>query len=465
MQRSFGLLGFLGWCVLTAVGGPSRAQVVGPPDYIVGNIPLPGPAQGDVAVVGTSLFTGQGTFGAGTQTVIRRDWDGTITTVITGLNSIGGFAGDYAYLFVTDNGGELAGAITGDTVFALPNPLAASGPVSAAGLEVDAPGAIPFAQGITLGPPGGPFVGDAAGSGSGRAMRHRLFGFPPFVALPAPSSPAYDFVAGLAFGPDGKLYVGDVDSATFQGRIFRYDSGLHNPPTVWVSGLSGAYDQAFDHHGRLLVTGGFAGGSSTVVAVDAAANVTQFASGFSFSTGIDVDENSGRVYVVDFGSSNLTTFTPLDKLFSGGGKAATDCWSEFSDVTPVLRSSGKPTARSVCQDGAACDLDGSANGACTFALGICLRVPRSGCTPPALSSFEIVQPGAATLDPSLALLQTRAQAVLSGSTPVCVEPVAVQVPLTSTPTGFRAARKTLRVRTRGTGRTTDRDRLTLRCLP
>ena len=97
------------------------AQIVGPADHIVGSIPLPGAAQGDVAVVGTSLVVGQGSFGAGAQTIARRDWDGTITTLATGFNSLGSFAGtpDGQVLFVTDNGGEQMGAVTGDTLFAI----------------------------------------------------------------------------------------------------------------------------------------------------------------------------------------------------------------------------------------------------------------------------------------------------------------------------------------------------------
>ncbi len=462
MQRRLGHWVFCSWVLSCLWACRALAQIIGPPDYIVGQVSFPSAATGDVAVIGTSLFAGQGSFGAGTQSVVRRDWDGTLTTVVTGLNSIGGLAGNHSYLFVTDNGGELAGATTGDTVFALPDPTGAATAVSAVGLEIAAPGSVPFAQGIALGPDGHPFVGDAAGENSGRVLRHREFGYPPFVSLFS----GHDYVAGLAFDASGLLYFGDVDDATFLGSVFRYDPAT-NAKTLVVGGLSGAYDQAFDVTGRLLVTGGFTSdfSSSTVVAVDELGNVTEFARGFSFTTGIDVDQNSGRVYVLDFGSANVTTFTPIDRLFPGGGAVGTDCWSEFSDVSPVLNSRGKPTSKTVCRDGEACDRDGEADGVCTFAVGLCLRVPRSGCTVPPFSNIEMTQLGQSTLDPSLQSLLSAAQAILGGSTAECVGPVPVQVPLLSTPQGLRPSKKRLRVRVRGPQRAVDTDRLTFRCVP
>ncbi|GIW44584.1 MAG: hypothetical protein KatS3mg077_1866 [Candidatus Binatia bacterium] len=463
MQQRLGHWFLLSWLGFFACVQSTPAAVVGPPDYVVGKISFPGPVQGDVALIGTSVFAGQGTFGAGTQTVVRRDWNGNLTTVLTGLNSIGGLAGNHAYLFVTDNGGELTGATTGDTVFALPAPVTAAASSSALGLEIDAPGSVPYAQGIAIGADGQPYIGDAAGSGSGRVLRHRAFGYPPLATLFG----GYDFVAGLAFGADQRLYFGNLDSATFVGAIYALDF-VTNTQSLIASGLSGAYDHAFDHDGRLLVTGGFDSTftTSTVVAVDVSnGNVAQFASGFSFSSGIDVDRISGRVFVVDFGSSDVTTFTPIDLLVSGGGTPSSDCWSEFSDVTPVLNKQGKPTTKSVCRDGESCDRDGSANGVCTFALGLCLRVPRAGCSVPTLQTIELVQRGQSTLDPSLQSLLASAQTALPGSTPECVGPVPVQVPLVSTSKGVRPGKKSLRVRVRDASQRADVDRLTLRCLP
>lgn len=457
---------------LSGTASAVRAQVVGPPGYILGQIPLPGTVQGDVAVLGTSIFTGQGSFGAGGQQVVRRDWDGTVTPIITGLNSIGGLAARHAYLFVTDNGGELAGALTGDTVFAVANPLLATGPVPAVGQEVAVPGAIPFAQGIAIGPDGEPCVGDAAGSGSGVVLCHRSFFYPPFQALIG--APAFDFTAGLAFDAAGKfLYVGDVNSTTFQGAIYRKDLVANSWSTI-VTGLSGAFDQVVDHRGKLLVTGGFTPSfsSSTIVEVDdrgsGPVTVNPFAEGFTFTSGIDVEPISGRVYVVDFGVSHITTFTPIDRLFGGKAARSRDCWSEFSDVQPRLNRRGQPTSDSRCRDGDSCDRDGAANGSCTFAMGVCLNVPRgTTCTAPVggVSSFEILEPGPALPDPNLAQLASTVSAALPLASPECFGPVPVSVPLQSTPSGLLPGKRKVKVRVRDGNQRAAVDRLVLRCLP
>lgn len=454
-------------CVAWLGGTAARAQVVGPPGYIVGQLSLPGTVQGDVAVLGTSIFTGQGSFGAGAQQVVRRDWDGTVTPILTGLNSIGGLAANHAYLFVTDNGGELAGASTGDTAFAVATPLAVTSPVPAAGQEMAAPGSIPFAQGIAIGPDGEPYVGDAAGSGNGTVLRHRSFFYPPFQAV----GTGFDYTAGLAFDPTGQfLFAGDVNSTTFQGSISRLDLSTNTWSTL-LTGLSGAYDQAFDHRGKLLVTGGFTStfSSSTVVEVDvAAATVSPFAEGFNFTSGIDIDQISGRVYVVDFGVSHITTLTPIEKLFGGKAPAARDCWSEFSDVQPRLNQQGKPTTDSVCRDGDPCDRDGVANGSCTFAVGVCLNVPRGAtCTAPVggVSSFEILQPSATTPDPNVAQLASTVSAALPLASAQCFGPVPVSVPLVTTSSRVRPGKKKLKVRVRDANQRAAVDRLVLRCVP
>jgi hypothetical protein len=462
MQRGFCVWLVSGLLLGLAMSPPAQSSVVGPPGYIVGQVPFPGTVQGDVAVIGTAVFTGQGTFGPGTESLVRRDWDGTVTTVMNGLNSIGGLAGNHQYLFVTDNGGEQAGAATGDTVFVVSNPTSVSAPINAVGAEIAPPGSIPYAQGIALDAAGRPYVGDPAGDNVGKVWRYRLFGWPPFEQLQS----GYDYIAGLAFDPSGRLFFGEVNAVTFEGRVYVFNP-VTNTVSLLATGLSGAYDQVFDHRGKLLVSGGFTPSfsSSTIVEIDSAGNATQFAEGFAFSTGLDVDPISGRVYVVDFGASALTTFTPVERLFPGGGVVASDCWSEFSDVLPLLNKKGKPTSKVVCTDGDTCDRDGAENGSCLFAVGLCLRVPRTGCTPPTLTSLEITQPGQPTPDASVVQLQTWAQGALAGTSPECVGPVPVQVPLISTSKGLRPAQKKLRVRTYGSSGRPDVDRLTLRCTP
>src|SRR5262249_12261398 len=54
---------------------------------------------------------------------------------------------------------------------------------------------------------------------------------------------------------------------------------------------------------------------------------------------------------------------PGPDCFAGGGPAATDCIVEWSGVSASATS---------CVDGTACDLDGQADGVCTFPLAACL---------------------------------------------------------------------------------------------
>lgn len=445
-----------------------QAQIVGPADHIVGSIPLPGTVQGDVVVTGTAVIVGQGSFGAGLQSIIRRDWDGTVTTLATGFNSLGNFAAtaDGAHLFVTDNGGELIGAVTGDTLFVLDDPRTASSPVTSSGREVAAPGSIPFAQSIAIGPDGQPYVGDAAGGTDGTILRRHPFLYGPLATHAA----GFGYTAGLAFGVDGHLFVGDVDGFTFAGRVVELDAAGSFVGDL-ATGLSGALDLAFARDGRLLVSGGFTGdfSSSTVVAIDDSGVVTELAHGFGFSTGMDVDPVSGRIHVLDFGASAITTFTPVSALLPGGGGSATDCYAQFSDVPQILNRRGLPTTTSECRDGSSCDRDGVADGVCTFGLGVCLNVggnPR--CNPVQVDSFSIT-PIAGVVDPQVAALGSAVAAVLPSTAAECVGPAPVTVALRQTPTGPKPATKLVRTSATynpPTGRPKkDADRLVLRCLP
>ena len=55
----------------------ARAAVTADPAYVVGSMPLPAVVAADVAVAGTTVLAGQGPFGAGLQSIVRRDADGT----------------------------------------------------------------------------------------------------------------------------------------------------------------------------------------------------------------------------------------------------------------------------------------------------------------------------------------------------------------------------------------------------
>ena len=58
------------------------AAVVADPAYVVGSIPLPVVNAADVAVLGASLAIGQGSFGAGGQSIIRLDPNGGVFTIV-----------------------------------------------------------------------------------------------------------------------------------------------------------------------------------------------------------------------------------------------------------------------------------------------------------------------------------------------------------------------------------------------
>src|SRR5205085_11821683 len=169
----------------------------------------------------------------------------------------------------------------------------------------------------------------------------------------------FGYAAGLAFGPNGHLFAGDVDGGTFVGRVVELDDNGALVQTL-ASGLSGAFDQAFDRDGNLLVSGGFTDdfSGSTIVSIAPGGAVSEFAHGFSFSSGLTIDPIGGRVYVLDADSSQVTTFTPIATLIPGGGTKATDCFAEFADAPAFVNGGGRATTRSICHDGDICDRDG-----------------------------------------------------------------------------------------------------------
>ena len=106
------VLSFIGLALAVLRPAVGATAVVTGPEYVVGTIALPGVGNGDVAVIGTAHFVGQGAFGAGTESIVRIAPDGTVTTVVSGLNAIGGLAYDAANdrLIFSDNAGELVGS-------------------------------------------------------------------------------------------------------------------------------------------------------------------------------------------------------------------------------------------------------------------------------------------------------------------------------------------------------------------
>jgi hypothetical protein len=443
----------LSLCALAALPAPGAA-VTATSEYIVGSTALPTTGNGDVAIAGTALFVGQGAFGAGTESIARLERDGTAVTVVTGLNAIGGLAYDRAgnRLLFSDNGGEIVGATTGDTVYALGAPLAAGVPVPAGGLALVPAGTIPFAQAVLPLAGGALLVGDAVGFGNGRVIR--VSGGTPTNLITG-----LDYTAGVSLALDGdELLVGEVDSTTFQGAIVRYDlAGA--PLGAFASGLSGAYDSAFDPAGNLIVSGGFTGdfSSSTVVRIDPLGGVDEIASGFFFSTGLDVDAESGQILVLDIGAASLDTLTPVDGL-TPGGKGRRECQIEMWGGAPERSGSGFPRTRWTCTDGAPCDRDGVVNSACGFLVGACFTVPdprAPQCVPAAVESATVTSRDPL---PVLPLLQAALDEVLPSTGAVCSRAVPIAV---------SANARTVRIAVDGAalGRRVDKDPLKLRCLP
>ncbi len=287
-QRSVALVLAFGVTALVAV--PATTAITAAPGWAVHSIPTPGTVQGGVVRRGGAVMVGQGAFGAGSEQVIRLD-GGVATTIATGFNSLGGFALDGAgTLFVTDNGGNLAGAVTGDTVYAIPDALTRTTALPALGAEVVPAGTIPFAQDVAL-DGGDLIVSDGVGPGAGRVVR--VSG-----GVSTNLITGLDYAAGVTV--DGtRLLVGNTDSS-FVGSLSQYTLAGAFVGTV-ASSLSGNYAHAIDSDGDILITGGFTDdfSSSTVIAVAPGGGITQRAAGFAFSTELFHDTARNETLVLD----------------------------------------------------------------------------------------------------------------------------------------------------------------------
>lgn len=436
---------------------PGLALAVTPSaGWIAGSVTLPGTNASDVAAAGSSFLVGIGSFGAGAESIVRVDRDGTSTTLVTGLNAISGIAYDSENdrMLFTDNGLEAppGTAVTGDTLYALADPLGATGSVAASTLELAPSGSLDNIQSIVPLAGGDILVGDASGFGAGRVLEFSSGVLTDLVT-------GLDFTAGLALSltPAGELLVADVDSTFFTGSIERYDLTGTFLGTL-AGGLSGAYDHSVAATGDLLLTGGFTGdfSSSTVVSIAPGGAVTEIASGFGFSSGIDIDGPSRQALVLDFGTTRIDTLLPVAAL-TPGGDSRRECQVEIWGGPFDTKGNGDPTKTWSCNDGSSCDRDGEANGSCEFVVGACFSVTDAripSCTASAVDSaiVKIAKEGAAST-----ALQTAVEAVLPSTGAACSTAVEIAVA-----TGQRR-----KVSVRGlTGpATADSDGVTLRCKP
>jgi len=440
--------------LVLAQSSTAHAAVAGAPGWIAGSVPLPAVNAADLAPAGTAFLVGVGGFGAQAQSIVRLERDGTATTLVTQLNSIGGIAYDRENdrLLFTDNGltAPPGTAVTGDTLYALPDPLSASGAVSAATLELAPSGSIPFAQAILPLAGGDILVGDAAGFGAGRVVQYSAGVLTDLIT-------GLDYAAGvsLAVTPASELLIGEVDSGTFAGSVERYDLMGSFLGTL-AGGLSGSYDQAIMASGNLLVTGGFTNDftSSTVISITPAGVISTIATGFGFSSGIAIDGPSQQVLALDFGVSSIDTLMPVDALTPGGAskrECQTEAWGGAFDVS----GSGKPLARWTCTDGAACDRDGAVDGSCEMVFGTCFSVADSrvpACAPEPVDSAEIKS----TKNPAVATaIQAAADAILPSTAAACSAGSPISV---AAGTSVKVS-----VRAKVGNRVVDSDGTTLRC--
>ena len=300
---------FRAFLILAAVlaAPAARAAVVAAPGYHAYTITTPGTVQGGLVRRGGAVLVGQGAFGVGGEQVIRLDGGGA-TTIATGFNSLGGFDIDAGgTLYVVDNGGDQAGAVTGDTLFAIADAVTRTTAVGALGHEVVPAGTIPFAMHPLVLSTGDVLVSDAAGFGSGRIVR---------VAAGAPPTAStfisgLDFLGALALDLDGSLLVDNVvfDPVTFAstGAVLRFAIADGHALGTLKDGLSGALGLVLDGDGNALVSGGFTPdfSSSTVIAIAPGGAVTERAHGFSFSGEMFFDAARDELLVLDFGVQHI----------------------------------------------------------------------------------------------------------------------------------------------------------------
>lgn len=281
------------WTAVFAVAPNAGATPVAP-GFQVTFLQTPGTATGDVISVGETVFAGVGDFGVGIQAVVRIDPSGT-TVLAEGFNSLGGFAYDAVNdrLIVGDNGGNLPGALTGSTIYAIANPFGASGtPAAAQDLEILPSGSVPGYFDVVVDPtdPTGDtlFLSDASQlfPPDGRVLQVSVLSGSVEVVQGGLS-----FAAGLAADGD-TLFVGD-SLLDFSGQLS--EVGLDDPdaPLSLVAPLpDGVFDVEIGPDGSLLATSG-----GSLVRIEPDGSLTTLASGFGFATGLYVGGSS--IYVID----------------------------------------------------------------------------------------------------------------------------------------------------------------------
>jgi hypothetical protein len=455
---------------LLAIATGAHAQIAGPPGFIYDAQLLASETQSCVAVGPGGTFVGVGPgFSANAQAVVLARESGDTRLVAFGFNSIGDCAYDGAndVLYVTDNAapGDISGALTGDTVFAVPGASTASG-LTASGLELVPAGSLPFAASVTVDSAGDVLVSDAAGGGFGAVLRIDVDAGPTATTFAS----GFDFASGLAREPaSGDVFVAETRGTSFDAQIHRLDAA--GSPLPLFAGPSfgfGSYDLAFAPHGALLATGLFGG---DVVAFDATGTQNTFASGLSFATGVTANAFTGRVEILSSFSGtdadhSIHRFVPVDRLEPGRGRKVTECVHEFYGLELASVPPGGPSRHAACTDGAPCDADGTANGRCLFPVGFCLNVEDSR-TPECAPAATVTSVAVSTAPFSVAVAQAAAEmaAALPTLGPACFFSDGITIPVKITQSGPKPGIGRVQVIAEVSGGAKDADRLRLACHP
>ncbi len=446
--------------------GPVHASVTAASGYLYAPLAVGEVTQSCVASApgGTFVAVGPGFTGAAQRVVLVTE-SGAQRDVVTGLNSVADCAYDPASdtLYVTDNGLEAPGAVTGDTVFAVPSASTATS-LAASGLELVPPGSIPTAASLALAPGGGVYVGDAAGGGLGRVLLVDAGGVSTVIS-------GLDFTGGLTVA-NGDLFVAQ-SLATFESEISRYQTdGTFLSQVSGPTFTHGSYDLGVLVDGRLAVTGAFGG---DVVAIDIAGGSAALVSGLTFASGIDVDSFTGRVSILSSTfipteeDKTIHRFVPVARLVPGRGSEKKECVAEYYGVELVPAKPGKQPRHAICVDGSSCDTDATADGACVFPLGVCLGVADDrlpDCPAAGVASLELRKAKPASA--SWSAMVAAAQAVLPAPAGTCFFSDGVIVPLKTTKKGkIKPGKAVIKVRAEtdeGKPRK-DTDKIKLMCLP
>src|SRR5262249_27313651 len=176
------------------------------------------------------------------------------------------------------------------------------------------------------------------------------------------------------------------------------------------------------------------------------------------------------------------------RCIAGGGARTSDCLLE---VNPLAPTTPNPKGTGIlgglrCVDGdPVCDLDGQADGQCTFGVALCLanRDPRlTKCKPAGLRSFEVMAPdpdrARSTFDRANAIaleqglghlgvgIRRRSRVLSNGAVGAGDRPCSPVVHLvTPASAGRKAGRRTFQLRGVASDGRIDTDRLTLECQP